>query len=144
MATKLVSTVGRSVLGLGLALGAALALAVPAAPASASASMFECDEEGNLCFEQIKGSRWFYQAKTNSKMRKKRSSKPDAKLSLTIEGGRGSVFLNGKYIGTAPLDEVDVTSGPNDLHVRDGSEVLTWGILTLPKDGTVVATVKHP
>lgn len=142
MASKLVSIVTGNVLGLGLAIGAATALLVPSTPATA-ATMFECSDDSNLCFEQIKGSRWFYKAKTNSKMRKKRSPKNPGALSLTIEGGRGSVFLNGRYLGTAPLEDVEVPSGPNDLQVRDGTEVLTWGILTVPKGQTVVAVVNH-
>lgn len=143
MASKLLRKLAGHALGLGLALGAATALMMPAAPASAAA-IFECTDESNLCFEQIQGSRWFYKAKTNAKMRKRRSPNSPGKLSLTIEGGRGSVFLNGKYLGTAPLDAVEVPSGPNDLQVRDGTDVLTWGILTVPKGDTLVAVVRHP
>jgi hypothetical protein len=127
----------------GLSLGLSLALWIPSAPAAAAFAP-SCTDENNFCFEQVTGSRWFPNAKTNSAMRKKRSEKEPGSLSLTIEGGRGSVFLNGRYLGTAPLDAVEVPSGPNDLHVRDGSEVLTWGILTVPKDDTVVAVVRHP
>jgi hypothetical protein len=139
--SKLFSFVSGKVLGLGLGLGVATSLLVPANPAAAAEE--KCDDDGSFCFEQVDGSRWFAGAKTNSKMRRGRSESKPGKLSLTIDGGRGSVFLNGRYIGTAPLDDVEVPSGPNDLQVRDGSDVLAWGILTVPKDDTIVATVKH-
>lgn len=138
---KWFSNASGRLLALGLSVGVAVSMLVPATPAAAAEE--KCDDDGKFCFEQVEGSRWFAGAKTNSKMRRKRSEKEPGKLSLTIDGGRGSVFLNGRYVGTAPLEDVEVPSGPNDLQVRDGSDVLAWGILTLPKGGTVVATVKH-
>ncbi len=123
-----------------LGLGLGLSLAAPA-PAVAAA-MFECADESNLCVE---GSGSFAADKSStSKDRKKRSKKTAGTLTIRIEGGRGSIFVNGRYAGTAPLEGIQIPSGNNDLQVRDGADVLATGLLTVPKGGDVVAVVRHP
>lgn len=117
-----------------------LGLGVSVAPAAQAA--FECTEEGNLCVES--GGSWSNGASTTSKDRRKQSKKTAGSLTVRIENGRGSIFINGRYAGTAPLEGIEIPSGKNDIQVRDGSEVLSQGVLTVPKDSDVIAVVQHP
>ncbi len=130
----------KTTLGMLTTFGLALGLAV-SMPTSADAA-FECLEEGNLCVES--GGKWQADRRSNSKDRKRRSKKSAGTLTIRIEGGRGSVFVNGRYAGTAPLEGIEIPSGNNDLQIRDGSEVLATGLLTVPKESDVIAVVRHP
>ncbi len=130
---KLTTTLLATVLGLGLG--------IAVAPA-AQAMQFECSDDGNLCVES--GGDWSSDARTTSKERRKQSKKNAGTLTIRIEGGRGSIFLNGRYAGTAPLEGIEIPSGKNDIQVRDGSDVLATGVLTVPGDSDVIAVVRHP
>jgi hypothetical protein len=125
-----------------LALAAGLAVGVASPAGASAAAAFACDDDSGLCIDSG-GASWEPDKKTTSKDRKKRSSKTGGSLSLTIDGGRGSVFLNGRYVGTAPVSGVDLPSGKNDLQVRDGAEVLATGVLDVPKSASVSITVRH-
>lgn len=125
---------------LALATGVAVGVASPAGASAAAA--FACDDDSGLCVDSG-GASWAPDKKTTSKERKKRSSKTAGSLSLTIDGGRGSVFLNGRYVGTAPVNDVEIPSGKNDLQVRDGADVLATGVLDVPKGASVSITVRH-
>ncbi|MBX7077642.1 MAG: hypothetical protein K1X88_00560 [Nannocystaceae bacterium] len=118
------------------------ALAWTAAPA-ADAAAFACADPSNLCVD-AGGAKWEAGKSASAKDKKKRSEKAPGSVSLTIEGGRGSLFVNGRYAGTAPLSNIDVPSGRNDVQVRDGSTVLSQGVLTVPKGASVSLTVNHP
>ncbi len=123
------------VLGLGLAVG------VSTPQAASAAATLACDDESGLCVDS--GGADFTDGKqSSSKDRKKRNKKSAGTLSLTIDGGRGSVFVNGRFVGTAPVSGVEVPSGKNDIHVRDGATVLATGLLDVPKDADVSITVR--
>jgi hypothetical protein len=122
-----------------LAAGVALGFASPGAASAAAA--FACEDESGLCIDSG-GASWAPDTKSTSKDRKKRSTKTAGKLSLSVDGGRGSVFLNGRYVGTAPVSGVEMPSGKNDLQVRDGANVLATGLLDVPKDASVSITVR--
>ncbi|MCA9650528.1 MAG: hypothetical protein H6712_17465 [Myxococcales bacterium] len=124
------------VLGTGVALGAGSPLV-----ASAAATL-GCDDDSGLCVDSG-DAKWAADKQSTSKDRKKRSTKTAGTLSVTIDGGRGSVFLNGRFVGTAPVSGVSVPSGKNDLHVRDGEDVLANGTLTVGKGTSVSVTVRH-
>ncbi|MEM9453525.1 MAG: hypothetical protein AAGF11_05050 [Myxococcota bacterium] len=125
------------VLGLGVGLSVDLAT-----PGAASAAAVACDDESGLCVDS--GGASFVDGKQSTgKDRKKRSKKTAGTLSVTVDGGRGSVFVNGRFVGEAPVDGVDIPSGKNDIHVRDGATVLANGLLTIPKDAVVSVTVRH-
>jgi hypothetical protein len=125
-----------------LAAGLALGVASPGAVSHAATLTFACEDESGLCIDSG-GASWEADKKSTSKDRKKRSTKSAGSLSVTIDGGRGSVFLNGRYVGTSPVSGVDVPSGKNDLQVRDGADVLASGLLDVPKDASVSITVRH-
>ncbi len=120
-----------------LGLGLGLMTATPTAQAA-----FECADEGNLCIES--GGTWASGSRTSSKDRRKQSDKSPGSLTVRVEGGRGSIFINGRYAGTAPLEGVEIPSGKNDLQIRDGSEVLSSGVLTVAKGADVIAVVRYP
>lgn len=124
----------------GLAAGLALGLSSPGAASAAAA--LGCDDESGLCVDSG-GASFEADKKSTSKDRKKRSTKNGGTLSLSIDGGRGSVFLNGRYVGTAPISGVELPSGKNDLQVRDGADVLASGLLEVPKGASVSVTVRH-
>jgi hypothetical protein len=124
---------------LALATGVTLGVASPGASAS---TVLACDDESGLCVTSGDAS-WEPDKKSTSKDRKKRSAKTPGSLSVTIDGGRGSVFLNGRYVGTAPVSGVEIPSGKNDLQVRDGADVLASGLLDVPKGGRISLTVRH-
>lgn len=128
-----------------IAAGVALGVASPASnsyAATYAAAAFGCDDDSGLCVDSG-GASWAPDKKTTSKDRKKRSTKTSGRLSLTIDDGRGSVFLNGRYVGTAPVSGIEIPSGKNDLQVRDGANVLASGVLDVPKDAGVSITVRH-
>jgi hypothetical protein len=124
-----------------LALAAGVAFGV-ASPGASAAAAFACEDASGLCIDSG-GASWEPDKTSTSKDRKKRSSKSAGSLSLTIDGGRGSVFVNGRYVGTAPVNGVDLPSGKNDLQVRDGADVLATGVLDVPKGASVSVTVRH-
>lgn len=126
---------------LALALGAGIALGV-ASPTASAAAAFACDDDSGLCVDSGDAS-WAADKSSTSKDRRKRSTKTAGSLSVTIDGGRGSVFLNGRFVGTAPISDVELPSGKNDLHVRDGETVLANGLLTVSKGASVSITVRH-
>ena len=125
-----------------LALSAGVAFGVAAPSGASAAATFACDDESGLCVDSG-GASWEPDKKSTAKERKKRSSKSAGSLSVTIDGGRGSVFLNGRYVGTAPVSGVELPSGKNDLQVRDGADVLATGVLDAPKGASVSVTVRH-
>ncbi|MCX4247578.1 peptidase associated/transthyretin-like domain-containing protein [Paraliomyxa miuraensis] len=127
-------------LALGLGLGLAVASPGPAATAAVLAAGMGCSDSSGLCVDSG-GASFTADKKSTSKDRKKRSTKNAGTLSLSIDGGRGSVFLNGRYVGTAPVSGVELPSGKNDLQVRDGADVLATGLLDVPKGAAVSITV---
>lgn len=124
--------------GLGLALGLSLALGGPVAAANMA-----CADASNLCLTPASGAKWEAGKSVTAKDKKKRVDNGGS-LSLTIDGGRGSLFVNGRYAGTAPLSGISVPSGRNDVQVRDGATVLSQGVLTVPKGGALSIAVNHP
>lgn len=120
-------------------LGCAFGLGVLAAgPARAA---FGCEDESGLCVDG--GGEWAPDKRCSDADRRKRSEKTPGTLSLVVDGGRGSIFINGRYAGTAPIEDIEIPSGPNDVQVRDGASVLATGVLTVPKEAGVSLTVRH-
>jgi hypothetical protein len=104
----------------------------------ARAAALACEDPSNLCAD---GATWATGKQTPAKERKKRVDKSGATVSLTIDGGRGSLFINGRYAGTA---SVSIPAGKNDIQVRDGATVIASGTLTVGKGAGVTLTAKHP
>lgn len=133
-----------SKLAIAIVLAVPVALAMTPASVAVAASAFACADPSNLCLSPAGGAKWEAGAQTSAKDKKKRSEKAPGSVSITVEGGRGSLFVNGRYAGTAPLSGISVPSGRNDIQVRDGSSVLSQGVMTVPKGGSLSVTVRHP
>lgn len=125
-----------------LVVGGLLGLVAPVLPAHAA--MADCTDDSNLCLAPVKGAKWEPGRSTTPKERSKQTKKNGGSLALTIEDGRGSVFVNGRYVGTAPLSGVEIPRGRNDIQVRDGAEVLASGVLQVPANADLDVTVRHP
>jgi hypothetical protein len=115
------------------ALGAALVLATPLEARA------ECDASG-VCVE---GATWSSDSELSDKARRKEAKKnrkrKDVSLSVLVEGGRGSLFIDGVWVSEAPATAIPVKPGRHDLQVRDGARVLAKGILKIPKNGGEVS-----
>ncbi len=109
--------------------------------ASANAA---CDEQGTC----VEGGTWTANASLSDKARrkiaKKNRKKGDIDLTVSIEGGRGSVFVDGVWISSAPLEGHGIKPGRHDIQVRDGKAVLAQGVLMVRrKSSGVTITVPH-
>lgn len=106
---------------------------------SPSEARAECDASG-VCVE---GATWSPDSSLNDKARKKEAKKnrkkKDASLSVLIEGGRGSVFIDGVWVSEAPVDAMTIKPGRHDIQIRDGMDVLARGIIKIPKKGGQVS-----
>ncbi len=122
----------------------AVAFALTAALAAPGLARAECSDASNLCLDDGKGAKWEPDASLSAKQLKAKRKGPNGKLSVKIEDGRGSVFVDGRYVGTAPLGDLSLGPGKHDLQVRDGDRILAEGVLTVPKGGSVKVTVRHP
>jgi hypothetical protein len=122
----------------------ALALAVSAALLTPSPAQAGCTDLSGLCLEPIKGGKWEPDASLSGKQLKAKRKGSPGKLSLKIEDGRGSVFVDGRFAGTAPLSDLSLGPGKHDLQVRDGQKILAEGVVTIPKGASVRVTVRHP
>jgi hypothetical protein len=131
-----------SLLSGALVLGGLAGLVAPVLPAQAATS--SCDDDSNLCLAPHKGAKWDPGRSSTPRERSKRTKKNSGTLSVTIEGGRGSVFVNGRYVGTAPFTGIEIPRGRNDLQVRDGADVIASGVLQVPNNADLEVTVRHP
>lgn len=111
-----------------------------AAPTAADAA---CSDPSNLCAEP-KLAKWEPGASLSAKQLKAKRKGANGTLSLKIDDGRGSVFIDGRFLGVAPLTNVELGPGKHDIQVRDGSKILAEGVITIPKGSAVKATVTHP
>ena len=65
-------------------------------------------------------------------------------LRVALEDGRGSVFVDGRYLATqGPHAERGVKPGKHEIEVRDGEEVIAVGVLSVGKTAKAVTLVVH-
>ena len=61
---------------------------------------------------------------------------------MQINGGRGSLFVDGVFIAIAPALYVPIKPGKHDIEIRDGDRVRARGVLTIPNNaGDVIVRV---
>jgi hypothetical protein len=105
-----------------------------AAPRSVDAAEV-CDEQG-VC---VDGAAWTsgdqLDDKARAKERKKHAKRKDASLTVRVNQGRGSVFVDGVWIAVAPVNFLPIKPGKHDIEVRDGETLLARGIIDIPKTG---------
>lgn len=118
---------------------AALAALLAATPAEAAS----CSDPSGVCLGDAKGAKFEADASLSAKAMKAKRKGPPCKVSFEIDGGRGSVFVDGRYVGTAPVQSVNLLPGKHDIQVRDGQKILAEGVLTVPKGGSMQVTIDH-
>lgn len=113
-------------------------------------ALAECTAPSGVCVRG--GQRVAFQAgetlndKQRSREAKKNRRLHPIVLHVVLDEGRGSVFIDGVWVGTAPLRGLELAPGKHDLQVRDGTLVLAAGVLDLPRDpgSDVELEVRHP
>ncbi|KIG14064.1 hypothetical protein DB30_07251 [Enhygromyxa salina] len=81
--------------------------------------------------------------KRNKEAKANRKRK-DVALNVVLEGGRGSVFVDGRYLATSgDHAQRGVKPGRHEIEVRDAGQVITFGVLVVSRKATAVALVVH-
>ncbi len=81
-------------------------------------------------------------AKARAKEAKKQRKAKEVGVRVELEGGRGSVFIDGRYLASGDEGRA-VKPGKHELEVRDGERVIALGVIQIPsKIGEVVIQVK--
>ena len=106
----------------------------------------DCGEQ--VCIYGTDDGVWKPEARLSKKQRsgekKKNRKYPDVALRVVVEGGRGSVFVDGRYLaGEGPHAERALDPGKHEIEVRDGETVVTVGVLTIPRKIEAVTLVVH-
>ena len=114
--------------------GLALACMLASSPAQAAE---ECGP--TAC---VTGAGWSTDQQLDDAARKKEAKKnkkrKDAQLTVQINGGRGSLFVDGVFIAIAPALYVPIKPGKHDIEIRDGERVRARGVLTIPNNASDV------
>lgn len=81
------------------------------------------------------------QRQKDAKANRKRS---DVTLDVDVAGGRGSVFIDGRYLaGSGPHEHRAVKPGKHEIEVRDGERIIAVGVLTVARSVDAVTLVVH-
>jgi hypothetical protein len=82
--------------------------------------------------------------KQRSSEKKKHRKYADVTLRVVIEGGRGSVFVDGRYLASeGPHSERALDPGKHELEVRNGETVVAVGVLSIPRKIEALTLVVH-
>jgi hypothetical protein len=128
-----------------LLLQLALAMAFASAPATdidcgATVCVYGSDPTGQ--------DDWKPDARLNRKQRQKDAKanrkRKDVTLDVDVVGGRGSVFIDGRYLAASgPHDRRTVKPGKHEIEVRDGERIIAVGVLTIVRNVEAVTLVVH-
>ncbi len=72
----------------------------------------------------------------------KRRTAGTAQVSLAIAPGRGSMFVDGFYVGSAPFSNLELPGGMHDVQFRDQATLIAWGVLEIPAGSTLTLRVR--
>jgi hypothetical protein len=91
---------------------------------------------------------WKPDARLSRKQRQKDAKanrkRPDVTLDVDVVGGRGSVFIDGRYLAASgPHDRRTVKPGKHEIEVRDGERIIAVGVLTIARKVEAVTLVVH-
>lgn len=91
---------------------------------------------------------WKPEARLSRKQRQKDAKanrkRGDVTLDVDVVGGRGSVFIDGRYLpGSGPHERRAVKPGKHEIEVRDGEHVIAIGVLTVGRSVDAVTLVVH-
>ncbi len=125
------------------------ALALACLMAAPNLAQAECNAPSGVCVRSGEGVGWKAGETMSDKQRAKEARKNRKRspviVYVNIDGGRGSVFIDGIWVGTAPVRALELKPGRHDMQVRDGAQVLAAGVVVIPKDpgGDVELEVQH-
>ncbi|PRQ06883.1 hypothetical protein [Enhygromyxa salina] len=78
------------------------------------------------------------------KEEKANRKRKDVTLNVVVEGGRGSVFVDGRYLATEGQHaQRGVKPGRHEIEIRDADQVITFGVLVVSRKADAVALVVH-
>jgi hypothetical protein len=128
-------------LGLTGLLAGALAAFAPAPGA-------DVDCGAQVCIYGADADNWKPDSRLSKKARRKNAKRnrkrKDVALSVTVEGARASVFVDGRYLASeGPHALRGVKPGKHEIEVRDGERVVAVGVLVIPRKAGAVALVVH-
>lgn len=129
----------------GIKLLLSLLLAVTVAPDTTA----DCGEQVCLYAEDgDSAGSWKPDSRMSAKQRKAEAKKQrknkDVALRVELEDGRGSVFVDGRYLATqGPHGERGVKPGKHEVEVRDGDEVIAVGVLSVGRKIKSLTLVVH-
>jgi hypothetical protein len=91
---------------------------------------------------------WKPDARLSKKQRsseaKKNRKRKDVAVRVLVEGGRGSAFVDGRYLASeGPHAERALKPGKHEIEVRDGDQVVAVGVLTISRKADAVTLVVH-
>jgi hypothetical protein len=119
-----------------------IGVALAGVPAQSSA----CDDPSGVCVSD-ESAKWAadqgLSKKQRNKQHKKNRKRKKVAVSVEIQDGRGSAFIDGRYLGNGATQEI--APGKHDIQVRDGDQLLAQGVLTVPRNSAgITITVVHP
>lgn len=110
-----------------------LGFLVPPPPASSAGP--DCGEQ--VCLyssSDEKSGSYKVDAKLSKKNRRKEAKKQkkqkDVELAVVILDGRGSAFVDGRYL---PKAGMAIKPGKHELEIRDGEQLVSRGVLSIPR-----------
>ncbi len=103
----------------------------------------ECSDPSGLCLAPGSGAKWEQGASLSAKQRAAKRKGNPGTLNLSLDDGRASVFIDGRFVAVAPLSSHSLSPGKHHIQVRDGMLVLTEGVLTVPSGASLDVTVAH-
>jgi hypothetical protein len=104
-----------------------------------------CKQEDTICIlEGPTGAKYEEHAVTSEKDLALRGKGNPGEVAFEMEMAHASLFVNGRYAGTAPIKEpIPIPAGKNDIHIRSGRELVTKGVLTVPPDQPMRVKVRR-
>lgn len=82
--------------------------------------------------------------KQRQKQAKQNRKRRDVALNVELVGGRGSVFVDGRYLPShGPHAQLGVKPGKHEIEVRDGDQRITVGVLVVSRSAASIALVVH-
>ncbi len=119
--------------------------ALPEAPAAGP----DCGVQVCIYSSDQTGSAWKTGQRLSRKKRKadakKNRKRKDVGLSVSLAEGRGTVFVDGRYLATTgPHAQRALKPGKHEVEVRDGDETLAIGVLTISRKAGALRLVVNP
>jgi hypothetical protein len=127
----------------------ALSVAVYIASDMASAPATDIDCGAVVCVygsDPTGQDSWKPDARLSRKQRAKDAKanrkRADVTLDVDVVGGRGSVFIDGRYLAASgPHDRRVVKPGKHEIEIRDGERIIAVGVLTIARKNVEAVTL---